>query len=82
MTTITNEIAAQVLWHYGYGDRAATYAPSGFAASLLSTISRADQVNRVRLALGFPGHVAACNLIEQHTDGVATLLEIAAGVNA
>jgi hypothetical protein len=78
-TVITPEIAHQVLWHYGCADHEARigYPPGDFIAKLLSAITRADPGNRARLALGFPGYVEACRLIESTGTGVARLRKIA-----
>lgn len=80
MGEITPHVAHVVLWHYGCADPeiSAGYKPSGFTATLLQAISRADAGNRTRLAAGFPEHVAACQLIETDPDGAAQLRKIAA----
>jgi hypothetical protein len=51
--------------------------PSHFTQALLKTIGRADPDNQARLALGFPGYVAAHHLAANTPDGMHQLLLIA-----
>lgn len=73
---ITAEVAAHVLCHYGAGG----YRAGSFTMALIEVIARADPQNRALLALGHPAYVAAVNLIDRTTDGVAKLSEIAGAV--
>ena len=65
--------AAHVLAHYGEGGIAA----GGFTMALIAVIVRADPGNRARLALGFPGYVAAVQVADGDLSGIARLREIA-----
>ena len=65
--------AAHVLAHYGEGGIAA----GGFTMALIAVIVRADPGNRARLALGFPGYVAAVQVADGDLAGIARLREIA-----
>lgn len=76
---ITAHIAHQVLWQFGQAEDRIGYRPGGFHGALLYAIAKADTTNRARLAQGFPGYVAAVDLIEDHLDGVARLIAIAKG---
>lgn len=70
---ITPHQARQVLYIFGKGG----YPPGGFVQQLIETIQQADEQNRAKLALGFPGYVAAINLAQHTHGGIATLREIA-----
>ncbi|MEV0220819.1 hypothetical protein [Streptomyces sp. NPDC050704] len=73
--TIPPDVAAHVLNHYGRGGH-----PAGdWAEDLISLISRADNLNRDRFAAGFPDYVAAITAIKYDPNGVAYLLDLAAG---
>lgn len=74
-TSITPEIAAHVLHHFGNDGG---YPASNFKTQLLNTIAVADALNRPRIAAGFPGYVAAFNLAQNQADGTAILQKIAA----
>lgn len=71
---ITPVIARHVLWQY---DCDGGYRPGSFTAHLIATIGAADPSNRHRLALGFPGYVAAVEQIETPGGGVETLQALA-----
>lgn len=73
--TIPPDVAAHVLAHYGRGG----YPVGDWAESLISLISRADDINRDRFAAGFPDYVAAITAIKYDPNGVARLQDIAAG---
>lgn len=77
--TITPDIAGQVLWHFGspQGRR-----PGSFAQALLLAITAADPTNQARLALGFPGYVAAVQMAQragslEQPDGMGRLYRMA-----
>lgn len=72
---ITPDIAGQVLWHYTGRGR----VPGSFAQALLVAIIAADPQNRARLKLGFPGYVAAVQLVLREPNGMDELHRIAAG---
>ncbi|MFI1485685.1 hypothetical protein [Streptomyces sp. NPDC020747] len=73
--TIPPDVAAHVLCHYGRGG----YPAGDWAEDLISLISRADDSNRDRFAAGFPDYVAAITAIKYDPNGVAHLLDLAAG---
>lgn len=81
---ISSELAHEVLWHYGCHGRVADdyygIQPGGFKRRLFSTISAADENNRRKLAFVYPAEVAACELIERHSEGVDTLRKLAQGM--
>jgi hypothetical protein len=66
--------AHAVLFHFGARD---VMEPGSFTRALVEAIVRADPRNRGRLALGFPGHVAAVELYQGRTDGLDRLRAIA-----
>lgn len=73
--TIPPDVAAHVLFHYGHDG-----CPAGdWVESLISLISRADDINRDRFAAGFPEYVAAITAIKYDPNGVEHLQDIAAG---
>lgn len=67
--------AAHVLFHYGHGG----YQAGGCIESLITTIDRADDTHRDKLALGFPEYVAAVTAIKYDPDGVKHLQRIVYG---
>ncbi|WP_409469122.1 hypothetical protein [Streptomyces sp. HC307] len=73
--TIPPDVAAHVLAHYGRGG----YPAGDWAESLISLISRADDINRDRFAAGFPEYVAAITAIKYDPQGIERLQDIAAG---
>ncbi|MFI2349751.1 hypothetical protein ACH492_22390 [Streptomyces sp. NPDC019443] len=73
--TIPAETANHVLFHFGYGG----YQAGSCIESLITTIDRADEDNRDKLALGFPEYVAAVVAIKYDPNGVANLQRIAGG---
>jgi len=73
MIEITPTMAAHVLHHFdGGGIRAGS-----FTVRLVELITHADPSNRARLALGFPGYVAAVNLAQHSLGGMTELRRIA-----
>jgi hypothetical protein len=72
---IPPDVAAHVLAHYGRGG----YPAGDWSESLISLISRADDINRDRFATGFPEYVAAITAIKYDPNGVKHLLDLAAG---
>lgn len=79
MNSITPTIAAHVLHHFG---EPAGIAAGSFTRQLITTITKADPFNRARLALGFPGYVAAVDLAQNRTDGITELRTITASEQA
>ena len=81
---ISSELAHEVLWQYGrhgrIGDHYYGIQPSGFKRRLFACISKADSENRRKLAFVYPAEVAACELIENHPEGVNTLQHLAEGI--
>ncbi len=74
-TVITPATARHVLWHFGEGGH-----PAGsFTERLLDLICRADPTHAARLALGFPGEVAAVHLAQNNPTGIEQLQAIAQG---
>lgn len=71
---ITREEAGHVLAHFGAGGMVG----GAFSMDLVMLIARADPTNRARLALGFPGYVAAVHLAQNVEGGTAKLQRIAA----
>lgn len=61
-----------VLWHFGW--RQAGQEPGHFEAALLSAIARADAVNRIKLAQGFPEYVALVILLRSDPDALGRAL--------
>lgn len=53
------------------------YPGGGFFSALFAAMSRADDLNLMRLAKGFPEHVAAYRLATRDPDGVNLLREVA-----
>jgi hypothetical protein len=74
MITITPAIAAHILHHFDAGGIRA----GSFTVRLVDLITHADPTNRARLALGFPGYVAAVDLAQNDLDGMTELRRIAA----
>jgi hypothetical protein len=71
---VTPDEAAAVLWHYDdAGNRRNLPEPGSFVQALIACIARADPQNRLRLALGFGGYVAAASLVEGRRDGITRL---------
>ncbi|MFE0647440.1 hypothetical protein ACFVZH_02465 [Streptomyces sp. NPDC059534] len=73
MDSITPEVANHVLFHYGRGG----YQAGGFTEQIIKAIDMADPGNRDKLALGFPGYVAAIVAIQYDPNGVDRLTVIA-----
>lgn len=73
VSLITPDIAEQTLHYYGHGG----YPGGAFVVALQRAITHADNGNRLRLMLGFPGYVRAAHLIERSLDGVDVLRQIA-----
>lgn len=70
---ITAHEAAVVCHHFGLGG----YPGSDFSAALVALMAAADWTNLGRLALGFPGWVAAVHLANGDQSAVARLVRIA-----
>ena len=68
---ISVEDARAAVWFFD-GDG---YRPGSFTLGLVTAISLADMPNRFRLALGFPGLVAAVVLAKDMTYGMTWLRE-------
>lgn len=75
--TIPAETARHVLWHYGCAGGG--WQPGSCIESLITTIDRADEDNRDKLALGFPDYVAAVVAAKYDPNGIANLQRLAAG---
>lgn len=76
---ISPETAAHVIHFY---DPREGYPPGSFTATLIKAITLADPDNRVRLAVGFPGYVAAVILCADTPGGTETVAAIARGADA
>lgn len=74
--TIPADVAAHVLFHYG---REGGYQAGSFTTALLTAMGTADPSNLDKLALGFPGYVAAVTAIHYDPNGIERLQDIAAG---
>lgn len=70
---ITAIEASHVLAHFGAGG----YPAGSFTRTLIRATTAADPANRARLALGFPGYVAAVDLAQNDPAGIAKLQAIA-----
>jgi hypothetical protein len=47
--------------------------PGSFTTSLITTIAKADPINKAKLAKGFPGYVTAVDLYQNAPHGVEVL---------
>ncbi|MCX5522645.1 hypothetical protein OG342_07170 [Streptomyces bobili] len=74
-STISPEVAAHVLSHFGRGG----YPAGDWAESLISLIDRAGMANRAKLLASFPEYGRAVLLAKYDEEGVATLQRIAQG---
>lgn len=74
--TISREVAAHVLSHFG---RPGGYPAGDWTESLISLIDRADMTHRARLLDAFPDYGAAITLAKYDENGIDTLQAIAAG---
>ncbi|NUP35959.1 MAG: hypothetical protein HOY76_02785 [Streptomyces sp.] len=74
--TISREVAAHVLSHFG---RPGGYPAGDWTESLISLIDRADMTHRARLFGAFPDYGAAIILAKYDENGIATLQAMAAG---
>ncbi|WP_326646092.1 hypothetical protein OG884_15685 [Streptosporangium sp. NBC_01755] len=72
--TTTPEQAAHVLHHFG---ATGGMEPGSFTQLLITTIASADRTNVLRLAAIYPGYVGACNLAQNHADGIRVLQGLA-----
>lgn len=70
---ISPEMAAHVAHYY---DHSAGYQAGSFTEALIKAIVLADPINRVRLAQGFPGYVAAVILCADTPGGLETVIGI------
>ncbi len=77
-TVIDPVLANQVLWFFGRQEKDG-YEPGGFRKKLFSAIASADTENRYKLALGFPGEVAAIVLGKENPNGIEILRLVAEG---
>lgn len=75
--TISREVAAHVLSHFG---RPGGYPAGDWTESLISLIDRADMTHRARLCGAFPDYGAAITLAKYDENGIATLQAIAGGI--
>ncbi|MFL4904879.1 hypothetical protein ACJ6WF_17230 [Streptomyces sp. MMS24-I2-30] len=73
--TITADVAAHVLSHFGRGG----YPAGDWTESLITLIDRADMANRAKLANAFPEYGAAVLLAKYDEQGITTLTAIASG---
>lgn len=73
-TAITREDAAHVLAWAGLGG----YSGGGFVTALLHACSCADDTHLAKLALGYPGLVAAYRLYSREAGGLEWLQQITA----
>ena len=76
--TALQHVSAQEAVHvlYQFGAKGG-YESGSFVSHLLSTIGVADQSNRAKLSLGFPGYVTAMNFAQNDPKGIEKLQEIA-----
>jgi hypothetical protein len=72
---ITAQEARHVLAHFGLSGG---YPAGAFTRTLIEAMTRADQGNLARLALGFPGYAAAVQLAQNDFGGADVLRGIAA----
>lgn len=75
MTTISREVAANVLFHF----RGEGFPGGSFIEALLLAFARADVHNRLALGRGFPEHYEAVSLAQNDPDGLDKLRAIYAG---
>ena len=77
--TISPDVAAHVLFHYG---REGGYQAGGFTELIISAIDRADPSNKAKLERGFPEYVAAVNAMQYSSTGIEYLQSIVRGAAA
>lgn len=75
MRTITEEVAAHVLFHF----RGEGYPPGSFTEALLLAFARADSQNFMKLAMAFPDYGEAMRLAKEELDGIDKLRAIFKG---
>lgn len=75
MSNIHRIEAAHVLHWFRPGEPGGMFG-GGFTNALIEAISRADDMNRQRLARGFAGYVAAVDMIQRQQGGVEMLRRI------
>ncbi|MCX5365867.1 hypothetical protein OG864_45035 [Streptomyces sp. NBC_00124] len=75
-STISREVAAHVLSHFG---RPGGYPAGDWTEALISLIDRADMTNRAKLLTAFPAYGAAIALAKYDEHGIEALQDIAAG---
>lgn len=75
-STISREVAAHVLSHFG---RPGGYPAGDWTESLISLIDRADMTNRAKLLGAFPEYGAAITLAKYDENGINILQAIARG---
>ncbi|BBC30059.1 hypothetical protein SGFS_013530 [Streptomyces graminofaciens] len=75
--TISSEVAAHVLSHFG---RPGGYPAGDWTESLISLIDRADMTNRAKLLGAYPDYGAAITLAKYDEAGIDTLQAMATGI--
>ena len=75
MTTISRDVAANVLYHF----RGEGYPGGSFIEALLLAFARADTINRFNLGVGFPEHLHAVVLATEDPNGIDKLRAIYKG---
>lgn len=70
---VSHGVAQHALFVFGSGG----VQPGGFTLALFTAIQKADPMNRIKLAQGFPEHVEAYRLAAEEFDGIETLRKIA-----
>ena len=72
---VNQEIAAQVLWHFGRGG----HQPGSFVEALLKAFTRADSYNRSLLSGAYPLYGMAFTMAVDEMDGIEKLQKIYQG---
>lgn len=75
LKNIDPETARNVLFYFG--DREHGWEAGGFTSSLMSTIARADRVNRSKLSIVFPALVVAMAIAQECPNGLEELRKLA-----
>lgn len=73
-TTISDETARHVLFHYG---AEGGFRPGRFTVLLMEAVDAADVVHKARLRAAYPELVDAMNLAANSDDGISRLKKIA-----
>ena len=74
-SSISREVAAHVLSHFGRGG----YPAGDWTERLVTLIDTADMANRAKLLAAFPEYGRAVLLAKYDEEGIATLQRIAQG---